>query len=396
MKRYIYLVLVLLHLPVFLWAQSNVGIGGVPVRARLELFSGTGFGTSSAIFGSDGAGISLQQNWPGVGFNQYRLESTGYGRYMSTGYAGVQYLDPANGVFCLDMHPTAGNKDGLISTEFYRAFSILSNGTVSFGKGTNNSNLVVDYLNVNGSNLANGSIHFHGTQYPSFINTANIPAIPTQVGPGKDGGTTYINDISNGNIGIGSTSNLAKKLGINTMPFYLTTLSIKHAATGGGLLLIEPSSFNNWEWYVSNDNPVWLVHKYNGFQIGDYNPVTGVHSYVSDRRLKTDIRPMEPVLDKVMALEPVQYRMKSQAAGTQLHPGFIAQEVKKLFPELVTLMPGKSSGENGVEDLHMLNYSQFFVLSLKAIQEQQDEIAALTKQLEQLEKMKSNDPHAEK
>jgi hypothetical protein len=390
MKRYYYLVLLFLNLPGILWAQTNIGIGGTPLRSRLEVYSGTGFGTTSAIFGTDAVGLSFQQNWPSVGFNQYRDTYTGYGRYIGSGYAAVQYLDPGNGIFALDMHPTSGIKDASIASEFYRAFSIASNGTISFGKGFNNSNLVVDYLNVNGTNQANGSIYFYGSQYPSFINTSNLAGMPTQVGPGKDGGTTYINDISSGYVGIGSTANLATKLAINTMPFYLTSLSIRHATDGGGLLLIEQNSFNNWEWYVSNDNPVWLGQKYNGLLIGDFDPNTGVHGYVSDRRLKTAIRPMEPVMDKVMQLEPVQYRMTTQAPDAIPCAGFIAQEVRKLFPEVVTVMPGQSGSNKGkgLEDLHMLNYSQFFVLAIKAIQEQQAEIAELIHQLDIIEQSK--------
>ena len=51
--------------------MSNVGIGTTtPTRAKLEVF-GTGgiFSFTSAIFGSDGAGISLQRNRPAIGFN---------------------------------------------------------------------------------------------------------------------------------------------------------------------------------------------------------------------------------------------------------------------------------------------------------------------------------------
>lgn len=380
---------IILQLPLVM-AQSNVGVGGTPLRSRLEVFSGLGYGTTSAIFGTDGTGISFQQNWPSVGFNQYRDVSPGYGKYIGNGYAALQYLDPVNGYFALDMHAGAGVKDGVITSEFYRAFSIAPNGTVSFGKGFNNSNLVVDYLNVNGGNLANGSIYFYGSQYPSFINTSQVAGMPTQVGPGKDGGTTYINDISSGHVGIGSTANLGTKLAINTLPLYLTSLSIHHATTGGGLLLIEANSFNNWEWYVSNDNPVWMGQKYNGVLVGDFDPTTGAHGYISDRRLKTAIRQMEPVLHKVMQLEPVQYRMTTQSQDAPTSAGFIAQEVKKLFPEIVAEMPGQSGSFNGkgLENLQMLNYSQFFVLAIKAIQEQQAEIASLVRQLEFLEHSK--------
>ncbi len=377
MKQYFFILLALANLPLMISAQ-NVGIGAPATRARLEVFSGTNPAVMSAIFGGESNGISFQQNWPSVGFNQYRSLPTGYGKFMATGYGAVQYMNPGDGTMALDMQSVSGFSNNEM-IEPHRAFSIFSNGTVSFGKGVNNSNLVVDYLNRAGSNSANGSIYFYGSQYHSFINTSS-----TSFSPGKDGGTTYINDISSGHTVIG-TANAQHGLAINTNPFYLTTLSIRHATAGGGLALIEQTSFNNWEWYLSNDNPCWMGQKYNGALIGDFNPTTGQHGFISDSRLKSVIRPIEPVMDKLMKLQPVQYRMRSQEVDARPGPGFIAQEVRKLFPEMVTVLPGNSAGDKALTDLHMLSYSQFFVLAIKAIQEQQAEIAELTRQLEQLE-----------
>jgi hypothetical protein len=380
MKQYYFILLAML--PLMISAQ-NVGIGAPATRSRLEVSGAGGSGATSAIFGSDGLGISFQQNWPSVGFNQYRDLPTGYGKYMGQGYAAVQYLDPANGAFALDMHSVAGLKDNPVASEYHRAFSIFSNGTVSFGKGYNNSNLVVDYLNIGGTNTANGSIYCYGTQYPSYINYGSSGMI-THIGPGKDGGTTYINDIPGNPIVIGGN---ATKVGINTDPLYLTTLSIRHAQLGGGLALIEQNSFNNWEWYLSNDFPsCWMGQKYNGLLIGDYNPDTGQHGYVSDRRLKTNIQPLAPVMDKLMALQPVEYRMKTQKEDARPSQGFIAQELKKLFPELVFVVSDKNPGSKALPELNMVNYSQLFVLALKAIQEQQAEIADLLKEIEHIEK----------
>ena len=383
MKTYFYYLLALMHLPLLIAAQGNVGIGGAATRARLEVFGVAGSGNTSAVFGSDGAGISFQKNWPSVGFNQYRDAPTGNGKYMAQGYAAVEYMDPISGAFAIDMQSIAGQKDGAIAGALHRAFTIFPNGAVTFGKGSTNSNLTVDYLNVNGTNTANGSIYLYGTQYASFINVSNQPGMPTQIGPGKDGGVTYINDLPGNNVQIGR---YATDVGINSDPLYLTTLSIRHAQTGNGLLLIEQTSYNNWEWYVSNDFPlVWIGQKYNGLLIGDYDPNTGAHGYVSDRRLKTQIRPLRPVLDEVMQLQPVQYRMKTADPASPPVNGFIAQDVKKLFPEIVSIVNDNIPDKKSLPDLHMMNYSQFFVVAIKAIQEQQAQIAALNKEIIKLE-----------
>ncbi len=71
--------------------------------------------------------------------------------------------------------------------------------------------------------------------------------------------------------------------------------------------------------------------------------VTGNISYVgtltdtSDMRLKTDIHPLRnrgSMLDKIGALDTYSFRMKDDTAGT-VEFGVMAQEIQKIFPELV-------------------------------------------------------------
>lgn len=84
----------------------------------------------------------------------------------------------------------------------------------------------------------------------------------------------------------------------------------------------------------------------------------GTWSAVSDERLKTDISPAEGHLDAVMKLRPVNFRWKSTGAADL---GFIAQDVRRILPTLVT-------GDDATERL-TLNYSQLSVVAIGAIQE---------------------------
>lgn len=52
--------------------------------------------TTTGVFGTSSTGISLQQNWPTIGFNQYR-DASNVQRYIGTGYAAGMYLDPTTG-----------------------------------------------------------------------------------------------------------------------------------------------------------------------------------------------------------------------------------------------------------------------------------------------------------
>lgn len=85
---------------------------------------------------------------------------------------------------------------------------------------------------------------------------------------------------------------------------------------------------------------------------------TGTWTVASDRRFKEDIQPVQGILDKVMALQPVSFRYKGAESGRTPMVGFIAQDVETLFPHLVT----------DSEDKY-LDYSGFGPLAIRALQE---------------------------
>jgi hypothetical protein len=76
--------------------EGNVGIGtSTPTQAKMVVNSPLGTNTT-AVFGSDGTGISLQKNFPTIGFNQYR-DPLNVQRYMGTGFAMSNFMDPTTG-----------------------------------------------------------------------------------------------------------------------------------------------------------------------------------------------------------------------------------------------------------------------------------------------------------
>jgi hypothetical protein len=60
-----------------------------PIRVKVS-------GTTTGVFGTSSTGISLQQNWPTIGFNQYR-DASNVQRYIGTGYAFSNFMDPSTG-----------------------------------------------------------------------------------------------------------------------------------------------------------------------------------------------------------------------------------------------------------------------------------------------------------
>ena len=98
---------------------------------------------------------------------------------------------------------------------------------------------------------------------------------------------------------------------------------------------------------------------------------TGNYVTVSDQQQKKDLAPLGSVLSGVMQLQPVQFHFLGQNSSAANNYGFLAQDVAKVFPELARTA---EDGEMG------LAYSDFGVLAIASIQEQQAQIEALQRE----------------
>lgn len=109
---------------------------------------------------------------------------------------------------------------------------------------------------------------------------------------------------------------------------------------------------------------------------------TGNYIQPSDRELKDNIESIELITDKIVKLRPVRYNyIGSDSKEKRSTYGFIAQEVLESFPSLVHY------GENGELGLA---YSEFGVIAIKAIQEQQQKIDELEARIQKLEELINN------
>ena len=87
----------------------------------------------------------------------------------------------------------------------------------------------------------------------------------------------------------------------------------------------------------------------------------------SDQRLKTNIKPLERALDKVLTLNGITYEWRvkefpNKNFDSDRHVGVIAQEVEDVLPEAV---------ETGADGYKSVNYSNITPLLIEAIKEQQ-------------------------
>lgn len=97
----------------------------------------------------------------------------------------------------------------------------------------------------------------------------------------------------------------------------------------------------------------------------------------SDRRLKTNIKNLNYGLKEILALQPVSYNWKEKPT-TDNKIGLIAQDVKKLVPEVVV-------GDEAKEKLGM-NYAELVPVLINAIKEQQKQIDDLKATVAKLQK----------
>jgi hypothetical protein len=350
---------------------QNVGIGG-PNQNKAKLEVNGAVGATVAIFGGDGAGVSLQQNWPSVGFNEYH-DGTNV-RNMAVGSGWIMYLDMNTGSLAFDC-TSSTNFPNTITTPS-RRLTIRQNGNVSVNAAEANASLY-----VGSGNIGIPSAVFRGTNYSSYFYegvTVGNAGRNTYINGGKPGSVVFLNDIPLGDVVIGNGSS---KVGINTAT-PTDVLEVKQYG-GRGLALINPS-FKYWEFFVeknATENASDMYVYYNGGNLGNFYQGDGKYYYYSDKRVKTNIAPLSNSLQGVLALKPCTYEIKYNNPGHIPSLGLIAQEAREVFPEITEHLEGNDFGYAGIKDLYTMDYNALGPIAIGAIQEQQRKVAQLKNQI---------------
>ncbi len=104
----------------------------------------------------------------------------------------------------------------------------------------------------------------------------------------------------------------------------------------------------------------------------------GTLTQASDSRLKKDINPLQNSLQKITQLNGYNYNWKNENADKSLQTGVLAQEVQKLFPNLV---------KEDKDGLLAVNYSGLIPVLIESIKQQQQMIEQQQRQINELRKM---------
>lgn len=207
-------------------------------------------------------------------------------------------------------------------------------------------------------------------------------------------------------IQIGYTGPKALTFGQGTNPQNNGNFALEYCST------CSPSGFNIWKPYPTAGAANFLLYIRDNGNTGIGNSgdasaklwVSGnlranATIYPADLRYSQNTKNISKQLDNLLKLKPVQYNyiengqiqthsdslsvnvLKAKGSNynfdQQLHFGIFAQDVEKLYPNLV------SKDEQGMLGV---NYAEFIPLLIGAIQEQNEKIIALEKEIEKLKK----------
>jgi hypothetical protein len=139
-------------------------------------------------------------------------------------------------------------------------------------------------------------------------------------------------------------------------------------------------------WVIKNDNVNTTSQIFQRFAINNGSTACGqinangasqvAFGSYSDIRLKENIAELEPQLDKILALKPCEFDYKD-GSGHQI--GFIAQEMQEVYPDVV------NESLDGMLTLSGWNKTEARLV--KAIQEQNQLISELRKELDSLKQL---------
>ena len=227
------------------------------------------------------------------------------------------------------------------------------------GRGNNNTYLQLNIQNQNAGTAASSDVVAtadNGSETVNYIDMGINSSAYSATGILGGANNAYLYTTGNDFVIGNSTNN-------KSLIFYTTTSSTnteRMRITSAGLM---PGQDNTYT--LGNTTNRWsAVWSANGT------------IQTSDIRLKKNIQPLNYGLKEVLKLQPVSYDWKDNSAQHKI--GLIAQEVKKIVPQVV-------SGNEEKENLGM-NYAELVPVLINAIKEQQQQIDALKKQLSEINK----------
>jgi hypothetical protein len=331
---------------------------------------------------SSGNTITLPSGGANALDQAYDEGGAGAGRTITTDAGAVQIINSGTNTTGLDVSSAVTNSTGVLSTH--------SGIGVAFrAESTNPSNsFSAIQANSNSATAANAAILGNNTGAGYGV-TGQIPA--TATGAAGVYGSNLRTAGGYGVLGIGfngtvGQSNFPDGFGIYGSNSGVTGLSVGTYGIGlNGVYGQTNDAVNGWSGYFTQDIGVDGT----GYAVGGW--ITA-----SDKRLKSDIIPIDNALEKLELIHGRFYTIesKSKPYGEELkitarkQYGVIAQDVEQVFPEMVS---EKAIFNNAGDDTmyKTVNYDQLIPVLIEAVKELNHKVEDLEKEIKELEKKAS-------
>jgi hypothetical protein len=294
---------------------------------------------------------------------------------LTGGNVGIGIATPVNKLDVTGVSGTNGDARGLITVTDTSTFALGVGGGITFRAKYNTAGAYIDAGNIKGikENATDG-------------NTGSVLAFSTQANGGSP--TERMRLDSSGNLLVGTTSLFTGAYAVNIMGAAgnRAYLGMKRETASTSGVCGSLQSFNGTNAIASIDfqsngaNNSGFIQTYTwsaGSSVQGPYVTTGGTSWTtaSDETLKDIIAPIEEATSKLSGLRTVFGKYKTDHDDVR-RIFLIAQDVQTVLPEAVSI---DGNGKLG------LNYQDLVPVLVKAIQEQQTLITALTARIEALD-----------
>jgi hypothetical protein len=256
---------------------------------------------------------------------------------------------------------------------------VTSAGSLNLGNTTANSviNSTAHYTYANATNYVAINSTTISTGNATVNSSINATALVVGSNVATFGTTLY--SVANGNVGIGNTTPTNKlsvqgntyilggivangSIGSNGQVLTSNGTGMAWATAGGGGSTLIANTTDTQTFYIPMANTTtgtWSNAVVSTTKLY-FVPSTGtlnatIFNSLSDKKFKTDIKPVTNALDTLSKIDGVSFKWKE--SGTKSY-GVIAQEIEKILPELVD---GK--------DIKSVNYAGIIAFLINAIKE---------------------------
>ena len=302
---------------------------------------------------------------------------TAYLRFISAGAECGRF--DASGNVGIGVVPNAG------WNSTYKAIQVGNAGAV-WSEDASSSNTLIsnnEVYNTNGSYYRlvagaandillqnNGSFQFRSTATSAAANSI----ISDQ--------TTKMTLDASGNLLVGTTSNIVNN---NARVAIVGAEGLRAQATSGGgtsCIAAFATSSGGTYYYVGYDLDASTI-KYQVLFNGNVQNTNNSYGGISDAKLKENVTDATPKLEKLNQVRVVNFNL---IGDEQKQIGVIAQELEQIFPSMVEDNPDFDAEGNDLgTTTKSVKYSVFVPMLIKAMQEQQATIEALTARIAALE-----------